>query len=299
MVKRAAVVDWWWPGQPKRAITGAWSEADAFRRVSGFTPLLLRPDTSASTKVNRPSNAWLIRMIDQFMLALENPGKPLLDRVFRGQGPEPPAVAPVGVIKAAGPELGAGRAVQQLGGRGLLGVVQIAEDDQRPALPMPVADEVSSFDSQATAALRVGERARPAHRTTRRGSRASTATSRPGAIPGSDQRPRLPGAGLDKVRAHYNGVPLHQGRMCVSTTNTKTKENSPYAPRPARQPPPATAHRVPRASERPAPPTRPAARRCWLLKRQSASLPHCSRRCWILRTRRVAWARRTRIVRAR
>jgi hypothetical protein len=62
----------------------------------------------------------------------------MLRRDLRRQVPQPLRVAAVGVAEATGAVLRAGRPVQQLGGGGLLGVVQIAQHDQPPALPVPV-----------------------------------------------------------------------------------------------------------------------------------------------------------------
>ena len=48
-------------------------------------------------------------VVDQFLLAFEDPGEPLLGWEFRGKGPQPPGVALVGMVESTGVELRPGR----------------------------------------------------------------------------------------------------------------------------------------------------------------------------------------------
>jgi len=73
----------------------------ASRQTFGWVPMLLRPATSASTETSSPSRAWLIKdVVDQFRLALEDPGEPVLRMDPRGQVPQPPGIALIVMVAA-------------------------------------------------------------------------------------------------------------------------------------------------------------------------------------------------------
>ena len=68
-------------------------------------------------------------VVDQFLAAPVDSAESLLSRDARGEVPKPLRVTVVGVVKAAGTNLRAGRPVEDLRGGGLRLVVEIAEHD--------------------------------------------------------------------------------------------------------------------------------------------------------------------------
>lgn len=68
-------------------------------------------------------------MVDELLASLVDPGVVLAGGHERGEVPHPHGVAVIGAVEAAGADLGARRALQQLSGGGLHGVVQVTGQD--------------------------------------------------------------------------------------------------------------------------------------------------------------------------
>ena len=103
-------------GQVKWAMRGAWSEAGASRRAFGLVPMLAGRSTWASTETQPGEQGVADQdVVDQFGLALEDPGVAVLCRDLRGEVPQPDGVALVGVVEPAGAVL-ASRAARTASG---------------------------------------------------------------------------------------------------------------------------------------------------------------------------------------
>ena len=68
-------------------MSGAWSEPGLFRRRFGSTPILARPETSASAETILPSRGAADQdVVDQFTLAFKDPGEPVTEIIEGAEG---------------------------------------------------------------------------------------------------------------------------------------------------------------------------------------------------------------------